>query len=98
MTKAKREPWHPAEWDLPVAVAIQALSRGEADRHQQVLALRWIVEAAGMGYDQSFVPGQADVSAFIEGRRSVAMQVVKLTKVNTAALKKAPASGRAPTN
>lgn len=96
--KSKREPWHPAEWDLPVASAIQALARGEADQHQQVLALRWIVESAAMAYDQSFVPGQADVAAFIEGRRSVGNQIVKLTKVNISALKKSAASGRAPTN
>lgn len=86
--KPKREPWHPAAWDIADAVAVQALSRGEATPDQQKLALNWIITSAAMTYDETFVPGQADVSDYLAGRRSVGNQVVKLLHVNTAVLRR----------
>ena len=87
-TKPKtREPWHPAEWDIADVSALQAMARGDANDQQQKRSLKWIVEAAAMTYDQSFVPGQPDTSAFIEGRRSVGSQIVKLLKLDLAALR-----------
>jgi hypothetical protein len=87
VTAKKTEPWHPAGWDIADAAAIQALARGDASPDMQRRALRWVIEAASMTYDQTFVPGQADVSAFLEGRRSVGNQLVKLLKVNLASVK-----------
>jgi hypothetical protein len=83
----KREPWHPADYDEYDASAMQALARGEANDQQQRRALSWIVHRAAMADDQSFVPGQADVSAFIEGRRSVGNQIKKLINLDLAALR-----------
>jgi hypothetical protein len=84
----KREPWHPAPYDeLADVSAMQALARGEANDQQQRRALKWIIESAAMTYDQSFTPGQADVTAFIEGRRSVGNQIVKLLKLDLAAMR-----------
>lgn len=86
MTKPLREPWHPADWDKADAIAMQALQRGEATPDQQIRALKWIVNAAAMTYDETFVAGQQDVSAFLAGRRSVGTQIVKLCNVATRTL------------
>lgn len=84
-----RKPWFPADYDIADVAAIQALVAGQATADQQKRALRWIVESASGAYDQSFVPGEPDVMAFLEGRRSVGNQIVKLMKLDRAALQKA---------
>ena len=84
--QAPREPWHPADWDPADATALQALERGEADAEQQRRALRWIVNAAAMTYDEPFVPGKPDVSDYLAGRMSVGRQIVKLLKVSVRTL------------
>jgi len=86
--KPARQPWHPAEWEIPDAAALQAMSRGDATPEQQRRALAWIINHAAMTYDETFVPGQADVSDFLAGRRNVGTQIVKLLKVQTNLLKK----------
>lgn len=77
--------------EIADTAAIQALAAGEATPAQQRRALRWIVEAAGGAYDLSYRPGPGGDrdTAFHEGRRFVATQIVKLTKLNLAAMKKA---------
>lgn len=87
-TKAPRQPWHPAEWEPADASALQALSRGDATPEQQRRALDWVVTRAAMTYDETFVPGQGDVSDFLAGRRNVGTQIVKLLKVQTNLLAK----------
>ena len=82
------KPTDHAEWEKPDAAAIQALVDGTATPEQQQRALRWIVEGAAQTYDRSFVPGSADVSAFLEGRRDVGRQIVKLTKIKLGILEK----------
>jgi hypothetical protein len=79
--RSTARPTDHASWEKPDAAAIQALTRGEANADQQQRALRWIVEAAAQTYDRSFVPGSADETAFLEGRRDVGRQIVKLTKI-----------------
>lgn len=87
--KPKREPWHPADWEPADVGAIKACIAGEARPDQQQRAMSWIINKAAMTYDQSFAgPGQSDVMAFIEGRRSVGNQIVKLSKIDLAALNK----------
>jgi hypothetical protein len=83
----KREPWHPADYDEYDVTAMQALARGDANDQQQQRALNWIVHAAAMANDQSFVPGQADVTSFLEGRRSVGNQIKKLINLDLAVLR-----------
>lgn len=84
---AKREPWHPtSDYDAGDVGALQALRRGDARPDQQQKALQFIVEKIAMAHDQSFVPGQPDVTAFIEGRRSVANQINKMLGINISAV------------
>lgn len=85
----KREPWHPAEYDIADAGAIQALLRGDAMPHQQQRALQFIIENLSGYYDLSFRPG-ADgdrATAFAEGMRHVGAQIVKLSRLNLAAMR-----------
>jgi hypothetical protein len=90
MSKAP-ERWHPAAWELPDAAALQALGRGDADANQQRHALKVIVEKLSGAYEYTFVPREPDTSAYLEGRRSVGLQIVKLLKVDLATLRNANA-------
>lgn len=65
--------------------AIRALSDGVASASQQVRALAWIVNSAARYYDLSFQTGSdgARATDFMEGRRFVGAQIVKLTKIKT---------------
>lgn len=90
--KPIRERWLPADWELPDAAAMQALARGDATPDQQLRALKWVIEAAAGTYEHTFVPGAHDQSTYLEGRRSVGLQVVKLLKVDVAAMKQALAA------
>lgn len=83
------ERWLPAKWELPDAHCLQALARGEADAQQQQRALSVIVEKLAGAYEETFVPRESDTSAFLAGRRSVGLQIVKLIKVDLAALRQA---------
>ena len=90
-----RERWLPAEWELPDASAIQALARGDADAQQQKRALAVIVEKLAGTYEHTFVPGGQDQTIYLEGRRSVGLQIVKLLKANLAVLRaNPPAKGK----
>lgn len=84
--KPKRQPWFPAEYDTQDIAAVQAVATGTASAEQQRRALRWIIESCAGAYNQSFIPGQSDVTAFLEGRRSVGNQIVKLTKLKVGVL------------
>lgn len=77
----KANPFAPAKYDRADAYAIKALAKGTATEGQQKRALDWIIRAAAMTYDETFVPGQPDLSDFLAGRRSVGLQVVKLVNI-----------------
>jgi hypothetical protein len=68
-----------AVFDKFDAYAIRALTAGEATKDQQQRAMKWIVNGAAMLMSQAFVPGQPDTTAFNEGRRNVAKQILHLT-------------------
>lgn len=53
-------------------------------------ALNWIINAASGTYENGFVADDPNgrIGAFIEGRRSVGQQIVKLIKLKPEALKK----------
>lgn len=79
------------EWDLGDVGAIQALARGECEAHQQRNAMKFIIEILCATYDLSFRPGGSDAARatdFMEGRRFVGLQIVKLLKLNLSKLKK----------
>jgi hypothetical protein len=65
-------------------LAVQALSTGTASAEQQQHALSFIVETLGRYYDLSYCPGPEGTrdTAMNEGRRFVAAQLVKMTKIN----------------
>jgi hypothetical protein len=77
----------PADYDLPVVSAMQALLAGEADEHQQKLALQWIIEQAAGTYEFQYYPSERD-TAFALGRAHVGQQIVKLLKLNTMTLRR----------
>jgi len=68
--------------------AIQELERGTASPDLQKRALKWIIETAAMTYDQSYRPGDTHETAFAEGRRFVGNSIVKMLKLNPAALRR----------
>jgi hypothetical protein len=91
------ERWLPAEWETPDAAALQALARGDATPEQQRHALKVVVEKLAGAYQATFVPRESDTSAFLQGRRDVGMQVVKLLKVDLAALRQIAAAKKTTT-
>lgn len=76
-----REIWHPPPYYLDDIRAIQALASGSASAAEQKRALDWIINVAAQTYDEPFVPGQEDVRAYMLGRRSVGLAIVKLIKL-----------------
>lgn len=78
------DPWKAPHWDIEDAGAIQALMRGEAESHQQIRAMQYIVNVLSGYYEISFRPGvDGDrVTAFAEGKRFVGQQIVKLGALN----------------
>lgn len=84
-------PWHPPAYGDAEVYAVQALARGEANEHQQRMALDYILNAV-CEYDAlSFRPGGAEGSRatdFAEGKRFVAAQVYKLIRINPAELQR----------
>jgi hypothetical protein len=103
MTK-KREAWHPAEYTKDDIRAIQALalyaksadvpfppgeepqlSPSEAKR-----ALDWIILKAAQAYDNGFSADDPNgrTAAFLDGRQSVAQQIIKLTLLKPEVIQK----------
>jgi hypothetical protein len=73
---------------IPVAVAgaIKALHAGQADEHQQGLALQWILrEACGKAYFP-YHPSERD-TAFALGRQFVADAIIGLFNADLSALR-----------
>jgi hypothetical protein len=91
--EAEAQPLEVAPFTLQEAYAVRALERGTATPEQQIAAMRWIVNGAAMAMGQSFVAGQPDRTAFNEGRRNVAKQIIHLTVVDVEARKRAQAQG-----
>ena len=87
MTAKKNIPPHfRCDWDIPTASAIQALIQGTAEPHQQRSAMNWIINQACGTYNTSFSELGDSATAFAEGRRFVGTNIVKLSKISTAAL------------
>ena len=87
--KAKHAPPHlNCPWDVPVASAVQALQRGEADAAQQKQFLAWLINHACATYNQSYQETGDRDTVFAEGRRFVGLTCVKLLHISTAALLK----------
>lgn len=105
MAIKRRDPaWVPPAYEMRDLDALRALANGEADPHQQIVALDWIVKHAAGTYDLSFrsaADGGDRDTAFAEGRRFVGLQIVKivtLAKPVVAAMRKVEAEKRGPQN
>tara|TARA_Y100001947_G_scaffold159256_1_gene175658 strand:+ start:1131 stop:1403 length:273 start_codon:yes stop_codon:yes gene_type:complete len=57
--------------------ALQALEKGKATDEQQALCLSVIIKKICRTHDQSFIPGKADETAFLEGRRFVGNRILR---------------------
>lgn len=84
----KSAPWAPPAYELADSTAIKALADGTANPEQQQRALRWIIENACGTYELSYRPTSDRDTCLAEGRRFVGLQIVKMLKLNTSALKK----------
>ena len=81
-------PFLPPPYEVADVTAIQALVAGRAEPHQQQRAINWIINAAAATYDFDYRTDARD-HAFGSGRRFVGLQLVKMLKLNVAALSKA---------
>lgn len=90
--RQKREIWFPAEYDEKDIRALQSLAlyaKGADDPKYRHLvpgpedtrrALDWIIHKAAQTYESSFTAADPNgrIGAYIEGRRSVGSQLIKL--------------------
>lgn len=63
------------ELDRVEHAALLALSKGEADAGQQVMALQVIVKKFSQPQDLLYIPGSFDETGFINGRAFVAANI-----------------------
>ena len=73
------------------AGAVQALVKGEAEPHQQIRFMKFLVQKLCRMNDLSFRPGGAEAARntdFAEGKRFIALQIEKLSSLNLAAFTK----------
>lgn len=76
----------PPKYDLADVAALQAVMAGEATEDQQRRAMTWIIYEACGTYEFDYRTEPRD-HAFASGRRFVGLQIVKMLKLNKAALK-----------
>lgn len=84
----RKELWHPAQSDIPVAQAIQNMAAGKASEAQQKAVLDWLINVACQTYEEPFTPDNARVTDYVLGRRSVGLAIVKHLHLNIAAFTK----------
>lgn len=91
LKKPDASPCRPPAWEPADAAAIQALLRGDATSDQQLRAIKYIVNDIAGTYDLSYRSGEDGRrdTDFAEGKRHVGLQIVKLSKLNLAALRQA---------
>lgn len=83
---AKRELWHPPQYSVEDIRAAQAVADGTASETDQKRFLKWVIEVAAATYDEPFRPNTQDTIAYMLGRRSVGLAIVKLLKLKPGAL------------
>lgn len=81
-------PHDPPKWTVEDAGAFQALINGTAQPHQQTRAMKFLIQDICGLNDLSYRPGDPTGTAFAEGKRFVALQIQKLTILNTDAFTK----------
>ncbi|BBP51242.1 hypothetical protein PHLH3_08680 [Pseudomonas sp. St386] len=82
--------WLPvSDWELADVTALQAMERGDANADQQKRALAWIINKACWTYESTYSPVSEHDGTFAQGRRFAGLQIVKLLKINAAAISRA---------
>lgn len=84
-------PWLPVPYELADVMAIKALAAGTAEKEQQLRAMRWILVEASGRLEMSYRPGAEEGrrnTDFMEGRRFVGNQIVKLINTDPAKVQK----------
>jgi len=61
--------------ELSQARAVQAFAGGEATPEQQKVAFDWIIRGPCRSAEEVLAPGNPDVTGYLAGRRSVALQI-----------------------
>ena len=75
--------------DIADSYAVQALFRGQAEEHQQIRAMKWIVEELCGAYAMSYDPENSRNTDFNEGKRHVGRVLVGIATINLGAVKAA---------
>lgn len=83
----KARPVITVPYDPAVITAVQSWEKGEANEFQQKRTLEWILRFVCITYDQSYVLGDTHETAFREGRRFCGNTIIKMLKLNAAALR-----------
>ena len=60
--------------------AMRAVAKGEATDTQQRIAFAWIINVACRVDEPTHWPGDSHTTAYLEGRRSIAADMVRLIK------------------
>jgi len=61
--------------------ALKALNRGDAEGHEQRLALSVIIHKLSRAYRQTWVQGQPDSTSFLAGRAYVGQQLARILNI-----------------
>lgn len=79
---AERAPWRPITCPAEVVGALQALNRGQAEPHQQKIALNWIIDMSRNGGAHYF-PGEGGRrdTDYALGRAFPGEQIITLLNV-----------------
>lgn len=72
--KPKWEVWQPKPILKADAYAMQALVACKATEDQQRRVFEWLLAETRLR-DETFVPGKPDVSDYLEGKRSIGLQI-----------------------
>jgi hypothetical protein len=83
-----RIPYVPPTPSADVTLALKCLSKGIANEHQQVVAVKWIVEELCETYGMSYRPDSERDTAFAEGKRFVGMQIVREINLDSKLLRR----------
>lgn len=73
----KYEPWHPVPTTEAEKYALKALADGKADEPAQKRLFAALMRITRLK-DETFVPGNADVTSFLQGKRAVGLQLVEM--------------------
>ena len=79
----------PAPFTLVQAEAVKAIYLGQASEYQQRIGMEWIIKSAAMIGGQSFRSGDSHDTAFGEGKRFVAQQIMGLIEMSADDIRKA---------